>query len=239
MTQSYEFNSYFAAGKTRYWAEYVDKSENGGNNNGHVDGKEIELFKNIIEHRYQGYKYSFDKLDSEQSAELNSYDRDGISKNLYMDNKITQGSFSVGWNFSDKLGGYSNESDYNWCKHAMTQIANFPVKEKQYTVIKEFLMGYEGGDATNGVFEQMGSEYGDAFKNKDVLPLLKAILDNVPESKRGTEEYQFVEKVYNDYSKKDPEEKFTDSTFSAISSFFGCNTLDNLDEAVTMLYNIP
>ena len=214
MTQSYEFNSYFTAGKTRYWAEYVDKKENGGNGNGRVDGNEIKLFTDIMKHRYN-YEYSFDKLDSKQSTELG--EGSAAAREMYMNGEF-QGPWNLGYSVSKKLKGVT--MSYEGCKEALDKLATFPVGAKKVSAIKDFLSGYALGGARNGIFEQMASEYGDAFKNKDVVPFMKMLLDNVPAEKRE--------------SKDD----FEHSKWSAISSMFGCDTLDNLDEAVSRLYDI-
>lgn len=232
MTESYEFNSYFAAGKTRYWAEYVDKKENGGNGNGRVDGSEIKLFTEIIKHRY-GFDYSFDKLDSKQSEQLGegSY----AAKELYLEDGL-RGSWNLGYKVSKDLKGIT--MNYNFCKQALDKLATFPVGAKKYSAIKEFLSGYQLGGARNGIFEQMASEYGDAFKNKDVVPFMKMLLDNVPQEKRNSKDYEFLQKTYEEYRQKPADDDFENSKWSAISSLFGCDTLDNLDEAVSRLYDI-
>ena len=232
MTQSYEFNSYFTAGKTRYWAEYVDKKENGGNGNGRVDGNEIKLFTDIMKHRYN-YEYSFDKLDSKQSTELG--ERSAAAREMYMNGEF-QGPWNLGYSVSKKLKGVT--MSYEGCKEALDKLATFPVGAKKVSAIKDFLSGYALGGARNGIFEQMASEYGDAFKNKDVVPFMKMLLDNVPAEKRESKDYKFLEKTYNEYSKKPADDDFENSKWSAISSMFGCDTLDNLDEAVSRLYDI-
>jgi len=232
MTQSYEFNSYFAAGKTRYWAEYVDNRENGGNGNGRVDGKEIELFTKIIKHRY-GFDYSFDKLDSKQSEQLGN--GSSAARELYLEDGL-RGPWNMGYTVSKKLDGIT--MDYSLCKEALDKLATFPVEAKKYSAIKEFLTGYSLGGARNGIFEQMASEYGDAFKNKDAVSFMKMLLDNVPANKRESKDYKFLEKTYKEYSKKPADDSFENSKWSAISCLFGCDTLDNLDEAVSRLYDI-
>ena len=232
MTQSYEFNSYFTAGKTRYWAEYVDKKENGGNGNGRVDGNEIKLFTDIMKHRYN-YEYSFDKLDSKQSTELG--EGSAAAREMYMNGEF-QGPWNLGYSVSKKLKGVT--MSYEGCKEALDKLATFPAGAKKVSAIKDFLSGYALGGARNGIFEQMASEYGDAFKNKDVVPFMKMLLDNVPAEKRESKDYKFLEKTYNEYSKKPADDDFENSKWSAISSMFGCDTLDNLDEAVSRLYDI-
>lgn len=232
MAPSYEFNEYFAAGKTRYWAEYVDRKQNGGNDNGRVDGSEIKLFIDIIKHRY-GFDYSFDKSDSEQSSKLGegSY----IAKEIYLEDGL-KGAWNLGYSVSKKLDGIT--MNYKDCKEALNKLATFPVKAKNLSVIKEFLTGYSLGGARNGIFEQMASEYGDAFKNKDVLPFMKMLLDNVPKEKQDSKDYKFLQQTYEEYSKKPADDNFKNSKWSAISCMFGCDTLDNLDEAVSRLYDI-
>ncbi len=232
MAQSYEFNTYFAAGKTRYWAEYVDSKNNGGNGNGKVDGNEIKLFQDIIKHRY-GFDYDFNKLDSEQSEQLG--DGSYVAKELYLKDSF-RGPWNLGYSFSDKLDGVT--MNYSLCKESLQKLVDFPVEAKKYSTIQEFLKGYELGGARNGIFEQMASEYGDAFKNQDVVPFMKMLLDNVPEEKRDSKDYKFLQKTYEEYSSKPGNDDFENSKWSAISCLFGCDTLDNLDEAVARLYDI-
>lgn len=232
MAQTYDIQSYFAAGKTISWAQYVDKEENGGNNNGKVDGNEIQLFKDIIKHRYN-FDYSFDKLDSKQSRKLGEGSL--AAKELYMEDNM-RGPSNLGYTVSGELAGVT--MNYDFCKSALSKLNSFPVGTKKYNAIKEFIQGFNLGDARNGIFEQMASEYGNAFKNKDVVPFMKTLIDNVAESKKGTKEYEFLVKTYNEYKSKPGDESFEDSKWSCISSFFGCNTMDNLDEAVNKLYDL-
>ena len=70
------------------------------------------------------------------------------------------------------------------------------------------------------------------------VPFMNMLLDNVPAEKRESKDYKFLEKTYNEYSKKPADDDFENSKWSAISSMFGCDTLDNLDEAVSRLYDI-
>ena len=210
----------------------MDKKENGGNGNGHVDGNEIKLFTDIIKHRYN-YDYSFDKLDSEQSAELG--EGSTVARELYLEDGL-RGPWKLGYSVSKQLDGIT--MNYDGCKSALDKLATFPVGAKKVSAIKEFLVGYALGGARNGIFEQMASEYGDAFKNKDVTPFMKMLLDNVPAEKRDSKDYKFLEKTYEEYCKKSPDDDFENSKWSAISSMFGCDTLDNLDEAVSRLYDI-
>lgn len=232
MTTGYDIQSYFKAGKTYSWAQYVDKQENGGNGNGKVDGNEIQLFVDIIKHRY-GFDYSFDKKDSEQSDKLG--EGSSAAKELYLQDNL-RGPFNLGYTVSGILDGVT--MNYDFCKEALNKLNTFPVGTKRQEAVREFINGFNLGDARNGIFEQMGSEWGNAFKNKDVVPFMKTIIDNVPEDKKGTKEYEFLVKTYNEYSSKPADEDFKDSKFSAISSFFGCNTLDNLDEAVDKLFSL-
>jgi hypothetical protein len=236
---AYEFNSYFAAGKTRYWAEYVDKKENGGNNNGKVDGKEIQLFIDVIKHRY-GYDYDFNKTDSEQSQDLVNIDngKNSTVKTMYMDNRGLGGATSIGMEFSNRLSRYSDSNDYKKCKEVLEIINSFPVEAQKYNIIQAFLTGFTLGSAFNGLFEQMASEYGDAFNNEDIVPFMKTLMDNVPEEKRNTEEFKFLEQTYQEYSQKPADAKFENSKFSAISRVFRCDTLSKLDSAVKKLYDV-
>lgn len=232
----YSVYSYFTEGKTRSWAEYVDKTENGGNNNGHVDGKEIKLFQDIISHRYD-YAYDFSKNNSEQETEIAKLPENlatDAAKHLYLESELTQGAYLVGNNVSKNLAGITN--NYKKTKVAMEKIASFPVESKKYEVVKEFLSGYALGEAHNGFFEQIGHEYGKNFTNGEVVTFLKAVMDALPEEKKYTDTFGKVYKIYEEYNAKPAEEPFKDSTFSCISRIFSLNTLDQLDDAIEELF---
>ena len=232
----YNVYSYFTEGKTRYWAEYVDKTENGGNDNGHVDGKEIKLFQDIIAHRYN-YTYDFSKDNSEQETEIAKLPKNlarNAAEHLYLESELTQGANVVGNNVSEELKGYTR--NYNKTKVAMEKIASFPVESKKYEVVKEFLSGYDIGGANNGFFEQIGHEYGKNFTNGEVVTFLKAVMDALPEEKKYTDTFGKVYKIYEKYNAKPAEEPFKDSTFSCISRIYSLNTLDQLDDAIKELF---
>ena len=61
MTQIGYTHSMFS-GNLRAYAQKVDKdTQNGGNNNGMIDGKEIELFKDLVK-KETGYNFDFSKI---------------------------------------------------------------------------------------------------------------------------------------------------------------------------------
>ena len=242
MAGSYTIATYFKAGKTYTWAKYVDQKENGGNNNGRVDGKEVQLFKDILKHRYNGFKYDFSRADSIQSSELDSYIQEHldatdnqITKQLYLDSTVEKGPWALGYSISNILNGPT--AKYDDIKLTMKKISEFPVEKKKLSMIKEFLSGYTVGHSKNGFFEQLGSEWGEGVTNGDAVLFLKAIMNSIPEEQRYCDEYGTVQKIYNEYSKKPADEKFKDSKLSFISSMFGLNTLDQLDEAIEKLLN--
>lgn len=233
---SYHIGSYFKAGKTMAWAEYVDARENGGNGNYRVDGEEIKLFTDIIKHRYN-YDYDFSKLDSAQSSEIYELDEknnNDIARRLYLTDGL-ENAWAVGYNISDKLGGLTRS--YESLKVAMEKINTFPVAKQKFNVVKEFILGFHMGEATNGFFEQLGHEYGKTVTNKEVLAFLKTIMDVIPENKKETDDYKIINDFYNKYSQKDPNAKFEEKP-NVFVRFFGCDELDNLDEAVENLLDI-
>ena len=236
-TTGYNIYTYFTEGKTCSWAIYVDDPKNGGNNNGNVDGKEIKLFQDIISHRYN-YTYDFSKDNSAQEKEIANLSETleaDAAKHLYLESSLTQGAGLVGNNVSKELHAYTK--NYAKTKAAIEKITTFPVQEKKYEVIKNFLLGYSIGDARNGFFEQLGHEYGENFTNGEIVNLLKAIMDALPEEKKYTDTYGKVHKIYEEYSSKPQDEAFKDSKFSAISRIFSLNTLDQLDDAIEKLYS--
>ena len=140
-TGSYDIASHFVPGKTYYWAQYVDKKENGGNSNGKVDGKEIQLFKDIFKHRYNGFVYDFAREDSEQALELeNTKYLDGeaayIAENLYHKPNLLkgEGSDALGYRISNQLDGFTGS--YNSVKTVIEKIATFPVEAKNMKLLK-------------------------------------------------------------------------------------------------------
>ena len=236
-TAEYGINSYFKEGKSCAWAIYVDKQENGGNGDGYVNGKEIKLFQDIILHRYN-YSYDFNRDNSEQETELGELPENletNIAKHMYMKSDITQGAWLIGQSTSKELSYVS--INYNLTKNAMEKIKTFPVENKKYELVKNFLSGYFLGNARNGFFEQLGHEYGKNFTNGEVVTFLKAIMDALPEDKKYTNAYGRVNEIYKEYSSKPQNEPFKDSKFSAISRIFSLNTLDQLDDAIEQLYS--
>lgn len=243
-TPSYDIATYFKRGKTYSWAQYVDKPENGGNGNGKVDGNEIKLFTQIIEHRYNGFKYDFEELDSKQSEELNaSKYQNGleakVAQQLYFEPDLLgqgKGPDTLGYTVSKDLKGYTG--NYEYVKTVMKKIADFPVKAQKYETIKEFLSAYSIGGARNGFFEQLGSEWGEGVTNGEAMEFLKSIIDSIPEDKKQTKDFQNICKIYEEYSSKPADEKFKDSKYAFISSMFSLNTLDQLDDSVEKLFDI-
>ena len=243
-TPSYDIASYFKHGKTFAWAQYVDNPENGGNGNGKVDGNEIQLFTKIIEHRYNGFKYDFNELDSKQSEELNSdrYQNSleaKIAQQLYFEPNMLghgRGPDALGYTVSKDLKGYTGS--YEYVRAVLNEIAEFPVQAKKYETIKHFLTAYAVGGARNGIFEQLGSEWGEGVTNGDAMQFLKAIIDCIPEDKKESKDYKRICSIYQEYSAKPADEKFCDSKYAFISSMFSLNTLDQLDDSVERLFDI-
>ena len=130
------------------------------------------------------------------------------------------------------LGGKEGFAPFFLC------LAFFPVESKKYELIKDFLISYHLGDARNGLFEQLGSEYGEGVTNGEAMQMLKAIMDAIPEEKKYSDDYGTIYKIYNEYAAKPADEKFKDSKYSWFSSMFSLNTLDQLDDAVERLFGI-
>lgn len=241
MTTNYNILSYFQAGKTQYWAKYVDNKSNGGNQDGHVNNNEIEVFKKIIKHRYD-FDYDFTRLDSEQSNEIAKKDENenfgrsrlSIAEDLYHSEDFRR--TSMGMSVSNDLDGLT--LSYSYTKNVMEKIATFPIESKKYNLIKDFLLGFTVADARNGFFEQLGSEYGEGITNGEAVKFLEAIKSSIPQEKRMSDDYMTIEEIYNEYKNKPADEKFEDSKFSLFSSFFSLNTLDQLDDAVERLFGL-
>lgn len=247
---NYKIDGYFMHGKTYSWAKYVDNPQNGGNNNNKVDGNEVKTFIDIIKHRY-GYDYSFARKDSEQSDEIGKLNvKNGdIKKNLYLDGSGTMiengeeyayqkdlpGAVKLGLWAGDSLDGYTTKQEKRFVKDVMQEAIEYPVSANKRRMLKDILLGYNMSDGKNGFFEQIGTEYGskEAFTNGEVLAFLKAIMDSIPEKDRYCDDFGTIQKFYDEYSKRDPNEKFENKGFwNNIGRLIGCDKLDNLDEAV-------
>ena len=252
MTNSYGIHNHFKAGKTYSWAQYVDKRKNGGNGNVFVDGNESKTFIDIMKHRY-GFDYSFNKKDSEQSDAIYSLEgkveNENIKKNLYLDGSRTirndygedstiwefSGAVNLGYRVGGALDNYTTANGKKFVKNVMKEAAEYPVTANKRKVLKDILFGYNVNGGRNGFFEQLGTEYGskEAFTNGEVLNFLKAIMDCIPEKERYCDDFGTIQKFYDEYSQRDPNEIFENHGFwNGVGRMFGCDKLDNLDEAV-------
>ena len=63
-------------------------------------------------------------------------------------------------------------------------------------------------------------------------------MSSMPEEKKYTDDFGTINRIYQEYKNKPADAKFKDSTFSAISSMFSLNTLDQLDDAIERLFDI-
>lgn len=252
--------NYFANTKTVYWAQYVDNKKNGGNGNGVVDGREKDDFVKIIKHRY-GYDYSFNKLDSKQIDQMlsNSVENVSIKKQLYTmgerevyyNNSVgdletgtireNTGAKDLGQKIGKFLDNLTMPSERKEVKKILKEASSFPDIPRKREVLRDIIDGYNNMGGRNGFFEQIGTEWAkkDYFTNGEVLNFLKSIMDVIPESerinKKGNPNKHFVtiQNFYNEYSQKDPNEKFGNNEFW--KRLIGCDKLDNLDEAVKKL----
>jgi len=237
-TEFYTDRRYFANGRTVEWARYVDDKANGGNANGKVDGKEIQLFKDIIKHRYD-FDYSFEKLDSEQVTQF-SIKNNNIRKSLYLKDDLL-GPSDLGSDLAVDLIGSTNINERKEIKNILHEAATFPVQMHKKEVLKEIFNEYrEWSAGGNGLFQQIGTEWAskEQFTNKEVLEFLKAIMDSIPEDDKYSDDYGYINDFYKEYSQRDPEERFTNHGFwNNLGRVFGADRLDNLDEAVKNVLN--
>ena len=220
--------------KTYTWAEYVDRPENGGNNNDKVDDKEIELFKKIIKYRY-GYDYDFNRPDSAQNAEI--CDKEETLNTNFAKTALNEGGpFEKAYNIGDEaaytLRRTPSEERYEKLSAMIKSVVDYPVESKKLDCVKSFFLGYACNDSgLHGFFEQIGSKNNSKLTYGNVMPLIKTVLDVVPNDKKQSKAYNKIVEFYDKYKDVNQDELFKNND-SGIARFFGVDELDNLDEAI-------
>lgn len=235
MTEYYNIETYFQ-GKSLEWARKADSREYGGNCDGKLNNNEIQVFKEVVKYRYEGYEYDFSKTNIENEDGISNYRKDNVTQAIKV--SLFNGEAAVdGLAYSYALRGATSELEYAYIGAEIEAIADFPIKGKRDEAVKDFLRAYNNGSAKNGFFEQMASEWGSGITNKQATLLLKTILDSVPEGeKRYCDEYGTIYEAYQHYASQPEDKKFKNSPVAFFTRLFGADRLDNLDEAIKKVY---
>ena len=235
MTQSYDIEKYFQ-GRSLEWARKADSIEYGGNSDGKLNSNEIQVFKDVVKYRYEGYEYDFKKTNVENEAGIDEYRKNNATQAIKVSIFNDENALN-GLAYGSALRGETTETEYAFIGATIEAMAEFPIKEKRYEAVKDFLSGYNSSPAKNGFFEQIASEWGSGITNKQAAQLLKTILDSVPEGeKRYCDEYGTIYEAYKHYSSQPEDKRFKNSPVAFFTRMFGVDRLDNLDEAVKKIY---
>ncbi|MBQ4115556.1 hypothetical protein IJD34_09160 [bacterium] len=86
----------------RALALQVDKIENGGNNNGIIDGKEIQIFKKEVNNKY-GYTFDFSQLDTIKTKKIS-----------VRDSKTREAYYNTTTEIAKEFGGATTTKTIDW-----------------------------------------------------------------------------------------------------------------------------
>lgn len=158
-----------------------------------------------------------------------------LSKNeLELRNKIRttaqeeNGAYDLGYQVADDLIGVTNDDEYTRVKVTLTEINSENVID--------FLKGYYANDGGgNGFFLQLGLE-STHFKNKFVVPVIKAFLDAVPTEFRASDEFKTAQRIYRKCATRGDEKDFKNFSWGwGWDRIWGIDELDQLDDAIEEL----
>ena len=138
------------------------------------------------------------------------------------------GAYDLGYQVADDLIGVTNDDEYTRVKVTLTEINSENVID--------FLKGYYANDGGgNGFFLQLGLE-STHFKNKFVVPVIKAFLDAVPTEFRASDEFKTAQRIYRKCATRGDEEDFKNFSWGwGWDRFWGVDELDQLDDAIEEL----
>ena len=138
------------------------------------------------------------------------------------------GAYDLGYQVADDLIGYTNGKEFTKVKVTLTEINSENVID--------FLKGYYANDGGgNGFFLQLGLEQ-QHFKNKFVVPVIKAFLDAVPTELRASDEFKTAQRIYRKCATRGDEEDFKNFSWGwGWDRIWGIDELDQLDDAIEEL----
>ena len=138
------------------------------------------------------------------------------------------GAYDLGYQVADDLIGVTNDDEYTRVKVTLTEINSENVID--------FLKGYYANDGGgNGFFLQLGLE-STHFKNKFVVPVIKAFLDAVPTEFRASDEFKTAQRIYRKCATRGDEKDFKNFSWGwGWDRIWGIDELDQLDDAIEEL----
>ena len=150
--------------------------------------------------------------------------REAIVKTAQEEN----GAYDLGYQTADDLIGVTNDEEYSRVKVTLTGINSENVID--------FLKGYYANDGGgNGFFLQLGLE-STHFKNKFVVPVIKAFLDAVPTEFRASDEFKTAQRIYRKCATRGDEKDFKNFSWGwGWDRIWGIDELDQLDDAIEEL----
>lgn len=166
---------------------------------------------------------------------LKAADKAIEDKKSFAEKQIAEqdGAFDLGYQAAQDLIGYTNDDELKDVE------ASLKVLSKD-TVIG-FLQGYYSNDrGGNGLFLQLALET-TKLKNSVVVPVMRAIVDAVPEENRNTKQFKYIQRICRMYERKDGDKDFKMSNHDwgwGWNRIWGIDDLDQFDDAVEALFNL-
>ncbi len=143
------------------------------------------------------------------------------------------GAYDLGYEVAQDLIGYTNSEELTNVKNSLAAINK--------NNVQSFLDGYYANDGGgNGLFLQLALET-TKLKNSDVVPVMRAIVDAVPDDLRNTKQFRTLQRICRMYERKDGNSDFKMSHGDlgwGWNRIWGIDDLDQFDDAVEALFQL-
>ena len=191
-----------------------------------IQPKDVESFNDDDVWSGRG-NYNVD--NEETKTEEKTKEKESEKNNIDMNSDNM--AYTVGKKDAQTLWIHTNSEDLKTIvKH---------IKSLDKDSVLKYISGYRSNDnCQSGFFEQLGHNWSKAVRLKDVLPMVKLILEAFDEYK-DTKDYLIIQDAYNQLlqqSKDKPGCRFDDEDLSpCYKRWFGKGILDKLDDAIYRL----
>ncbi len=176
-----------------------------------------------------------DKTENKVTKTTEQRVKDKVKKDL--DRSVE----TVGRRCADNLIGKTEDDEALYVENAISKL------DKDNILL--FLKGYSANsDGGNGFFEQIARENDKRWTNKKMVPLMRLVLDAIPEEYQSTNEYYEMDKIcekYEEIEEKNPNSQFVTSNlfggglglgfWNETFALFGNSKLDDFDDYLSDL----
>ena len=172
-----------------------------------------------------------DKKDDKVVKTTNQIVEDEVKEDF-----STIGVEGIGKMCAKHLIGSTDDDEAHYVEYAISKL------EKNDVLI--FMKGYfDNSEGGNGFFEQIARESDERWTNKKMVPMMKLVLDAIPEEYHSSNEYIEMRAIYRDYAKvsnRIPDKHFTTRPkelgyLNALCANFGNSKLDDFDDYLSDL----